>query len=216
MGKLLVQALNRKKKSNMENWEKVKELAERYFYPLQKWWWVVILVVYWAFRCQGKQIWFSLRKEKKKLFRQVSIFLLVMTLIHFLVKLIFVSLSLSHLPPRAQLIEKLIQQITKARNFWGLLPAILGSCLFAPLIEECLYRFFIFKILGKNNPFSYLFSYFTFILAHWQIRGENFISLFVQYSVAAVGVLFEFTKKAIGTCSIPLFYILWWMCCLLA
>ncbi|KLL03307.1 MAG: hypothetical protein MRECE_20c008 [Mycoplasmataceae bacterium CE_OT135] len=48
-----------------------------------------------GFRCQGKKIWFSLRKEKKKLFRQVSIFLLVMILIHFLVKLISLSLSLS-------------------------------------------------------------------------------------------------------------------------
>ena len=136
----------------MENWERVKELAESYFYPLRKWWWIAILIVYWAFRCQGKQIWFSLRKEKKKLFRQASIFLLVMTLIHFLVKLIFVSVS--HLPPRAKLIEKLVQQITEAKNFWGLLPVILGACLFAPIVEECLYRFFIFEILGKNNLFS--------------------------------------------------------------
>jgi len=65
----------------------------------------------------------------------------------------------------------------------------LGSCLFAPIIEECLYRFFVFEILGKNNPFSYLLSYFTFILAHWQIRGENFAALFIQYSVATIGFI---------------------------
>jgi len=80
-------------------------------------------------------------------------------------------------------------QITEAKNSWGLLPVILGSCLFAPIIEECLYRFFVFEILGKNNPFSYLLSYFTFILAHWQIRGENFAALFIQYSVATIGFI---------------------------
>ena len=177
----------------MENWNKTKELTESYFFPLRKWWWIIILVVYWAFHCQGKQIWFSLRKEKKKIFQQVSIFLLTMTLVHFLVKLIFVSLS--HLPPRAQLIEKLIQQITEARTFWGYLPVIFGSCLVAPIIEECLYRFFIFKILGKNNPFSCLLSYFAFVLTHWQLKGDNLVSLFIQYSVAAVGFIWIYKKS---------------------
>src|SRR2546421_4174962 len=101
---------------------------------------------------QANLIFFAKREEK--LFRQASIFLLVMTLFHFLVKLIFVSVS--HLPPRAKLIEKLVQQITEAKSFWGLLPVILGACLFAPIVEECLYRFFIFEILAKNNLFSYL------------------------------------------------------------
>ncbi|RHZ36972.1 CPBP family intramembrane glutamic endopeptidase [endosymbiont GvMRE of Glomus versiforme] len=176
----------------MENWEKVKELAERYFYPLRKWWWITILIVYWAFRCQGKQIWLSLRKEKKQIFRQTGIFLLVMALIHFFIKWL---LSFSHLPLRAKLIEKLVQLITEAKGFLGLLPIILASCVIAPIIEECLYRFFIFKILGKNNPFSYLLSYFTFILAHWQVRGENFVSLFVQYSVATVGFIWIYKKS---------------------
>jgi membrane protease YdiL (CAAX protease family) len=68
-------------------------------------------------------------------------------------------------------------------------PVIFGSCLVAPIIEECLYRFFIFEVLGKRNIFSYLLSYFTFILAHWQISGDNFVSLFAQYSVAAIGFI---------------------------
>jgi len=109
-----------------------------------------------------------------------------MALVHFLVKLIFASLFST---AQAKLIERLIQQITEAKSFCGLLPVIFGSCLVAPIIEECLYRFFIFEILGKNNPFAYLFSFFTFILAHWQTKGDNFISLFVQYSVAAVGFI---------------------------
>ncbi|RHZ37340.1 CPBP family intramembrane glutamic endopeptidase [endosymbiont GvMRE of Glomus versiforme] len=176
----------------MENWEKVKELAGRYFYPFRKWWWMPILIVFWVFRCQGKQIWFSLTKEKKKIFRQTGIFLLVMALIHFLIKWL---LSFSHLPLRAKLIEKLISLITEAKGFLGLLPIILGSCVFAPIIEECLYRFFIFKILGEKNPFSYLLSYFTFILAHWQVRGENFASLFFQYSVATVGFIWIYKKS---------------------
>ena len=140
---------------------------------------------------QANLIFFAKREEK--LFRQASIFLLVMTLFHFLVKLIFVSVS--HLPPRAKLIEKLVQQITEAKSFWGLLPVILGACLFAPIVEECLYRFFIFEILGKNNPFSYLFSYFVFILAHWQVRGENFAALFIQYSVASIGFIWIYKKS---------------------
>ena len=176
----------------MENWEKIKELAGRHLYPLRKWWWIAILIVYWAFRCQGKRIWFSLRKEKKKIFRWTGIFLLLMALVHFLIKWL---LSFSHLPLRAKLIERSVQLINEAKNFWGLLPIIFVSCVLAPIIEECLYRFFIFEILGKNNPFSYLLSYFTFILAHWQVRGENFVSLFIQYSVATIGFIWIYQKS---------------------
>lgn len=175
----------------MNNWDKAKELAERYFYPHWKWWWLILAVVYWAFCRQGKQIWLSLKKEKKKIFRQVGLFLLIMALVHFLVKLIFISLFST---AQAKLIERLIQQITEAKNFCGLLPVIFGSCLVAPIIEECLYRFFIFEVLGKKNIFSYLLSYFIFILAHWQ-NGDNFVSLFVQYSVAAIGFIWIYKKS---------------------
>jgi len=45
---------------------------------------------------------------------------------------------------------------------------VLVSCVVAPLVEECVFRYFIFEILGKNNPFSYFASYLTFTFSHWQ------------------------------------------------
>jgi len=37
----------------------------------------------------------------------------------------------------------------------------------APLGEEAVFRYLIFEIFGKENPFSYLFSGLSFIFFHW-------------------------------------------------
>jgi len=86
--------------------------------------------------------------------------LILFTIIHFILKAIFPYQS-----------EKITEQIgvidSNKKNFWFLSRIIFGLCFLAPLIEECVYRYLIFRIFGRKNPFSYLFSFFTFIFAHY-------------------------------------------------
>jgi preprotein translocase subunit SecE len=46
------------------------------------------LITFWVFQQEGKKIWYSLRKEKKKIFWQAIKFLFFFALIHFALKLI--------------------------------------------------------------------------------------------------------------------------------
>ena len=67
-------------------------------------------------------------------------------------------------------------------------------CVLAPIVEECIFRYFIFRIFGKKNPLAYLCSFFTFILAHYH-QGENVFLLFFQYSVATLGFIYIYKKS---------------------
>src|SRR5438876_6722356 len=67
-------------------------------------------------------------------------------------------------------------------------------CALAPIVEEGIFRYFIFQIFGRKNPLSYLFSFSTFILAHYH-RGENILLLFFQYSVVTLGFIYIYKKS---------------------
>jgi membrane protease YdiL (CAAX protease family) len=71
----------------------------------------------------------------------------------------------------------------------------LGLCILAPLVEECVFRYFIFKIFGKKNLFPYLLSFFSFIFYHYSWQGENIAILFLQYSVASFGLIYVYKKS---------------------
>jgi membrane protease YdiL (CAAX protease family) len=67
-------------------------------------------------------------------------------------------------------------------------------CVLAPIVEEGIFRYFIFQTFGRKNLLSYLISFFTFILAHYH-RGENILLLFLQYSVATMAFIYIYKKS---------------------
>jgi membrane protease YdiL (CAAX protease family) len=109
---------------------------------------------------EGKRIYYSLAKEKLKIFWQVVYLLFFLAVIHFVLKYFF--------PYQADKIKELTVAIdTNKNSFWRLTRIFFGLCIFAPIIEECIYRYFVFNIFGKKNPLSYLISFLAFILAHY-------------------------------------------------
>lgn len=176
---------------NLESWIDSKLLGKYFFrYAL-----VGFLIVLWVLKQERKKIWYSIRVRKKKLFWQAIKFLLFFAFIHFILKYFFALAVPSHLPHRSEKINKLIEIIASSKeNFWRLPQIILGLCVLAPILEECIFRHFVFAIFGKNNPFSYLVSFFSFVLAHYH-WGENIFILFLQYSVASFGLIFIYKKS---------------------
>jgi len=67
-------------------------------------------------------------------------------------------------------------------------------CVLAPIVEECIFRYFVFKIFSWKNYLSYLISFFSFILAHYH-QGENIPILFFQYSMATLGFIYIYKKS---------------------
>jgi len=63
--------------------------------------------------------------------------------------------------------------------FYSISPlfCFLAICIFAPIIEECVFRYLIFENFGKKNPFTFLFSGVSFIFAHWQTSLLNFTTI---------------------------------------
>lgn len=152
------------------------------------------LITYWVFQWEGKKIWHSLRKEKKKLFCQAIKLLFLFALIHFAFKLV-VGWMTSWANLKSEKINTQIEVITNSKNHgWHLAQIFFGMCVLAPIVEECIFRYFVFKIFGRKNPFSYLFSFFAFVLAHYH-RGENIPILFLQYSVATCAFIYIYKKS---------------------
>lgn len=137
---------------------------------------------------EGKKIYHSLAKEKLKIFWQVVCLLFFLTIIHFALKYFF--------PYQADKIKELVVAIDINRSsFWRLVRIFFGLCVFAPIIEECVYRYLVFNIFGKKNPISYLISFSVFILAHYCWRGESIRVLFLQYSLASFGLIYIYKKS---------------------
>ena len=154
------------------------------------------LITFWVFQQEGKKIWHSLRKEKKKIFWQTIKLLFFFALIHFVLKLVLGWVTPSSWSSiKSEKINTQIKVITNSKNnWWHLTQIFLGMCVLAPIVEECIFRYFIFKIFGKKNPVAYLCSFFTFILAHYH-QGENVLILFFQYSVATLGFIYIYKKS---------------------
>ena len=153
-----------------------------------------LLITFWVFKQERKKIWYSLRKEKKQIFYQAIKILLFFVLIHFALKLIIGGIfSWSNI--KSARINAHISFITNSKGNWGKMAQIFfGLCVLAPIIEEVIFRYFIFQIFSRKNPFSYLLSFFTFVLAHYQ-RGENIFLLFLQYSMATLGFIYIYKKS---------------------
>jgi len=154
------------------------------------------LLTLWVLKHEGGKIWHSLRKEKKSIFWQSIKLLFFFALLHFALKLILGWAAPSDWPSvKSEKINTQISFITNSKGNLGQLAQIfLGMCILAPIVEEFIFRYFIFQIFGRKNPFSYLFSYLTFILAHYH-RGENILLLFAQYSVATWGFIYIYQKS---------------------
>jgi membrane protease YdiL (CAAX protease family) len=169
-------------------WEQYfnKKLAGKFFirYAI-----VCFLMTCWALCQERKKIWYSLQKEKKKIFWQTIKLLFFFALIHFALKL--VTRWMTSWPNlKSEKINTQIEVITNSKdNWWHLIQIFFGMCVLAPIVEECIFRYSVFKIFGWKNSLSYLVSFFTFILAHYH-RGENIPILFLQYSMATLGFIY--------------------------
>ncbi|WNE41080.1 MAG: hypothetical protein mread185_000537 [Mycoplasmataceae bacterium] len=149
---------------------------------------IIFLLICWIIKKEWKVIKFSLLKEKKKIFWQSVYLLFAFSTIHFILKFFFTD--------KADKINELIVAIDQNKNnLWFLIRIIFGLCVLAPIIEEFVYRYFVFKVFGKKNPLSYLLSFFAFILAHYCWRGENITTLFLQYSVANLALICIYKKS---------------------
>jgi membrane protease YdiL (CAAX protease family) len=179
-------------------WEQYvnKKLAGKFFirYAI-----VCFLMTCWVLHQERKKIWYSLQKEKKKIFWQTIKLLFFFALIHFALKLVTGWMT-SWPNLKSEKINTQIEVITNSKdNWWHLTQIFLGMCILAPIVEECIFRYFVFKIFGWKNPFSYLVSFFTFILAHYH-RGENIPILFLQYSMATLGFIYIYKKVVENYC----------------
>ena len=155
------------------------------------------LVVGWVWKQEKKKIYYSLRKQKKQILRQAVFFLGFFALFHFILKFLWLLITSStSLPHKSVHINNSIKVITdiKAGKFGKLVGMLVGMCILVPLLEECIFRYFIFALFGKKNIFAYFLSFFTFIFAHYH-WGENIPTLFLQYSVAAFAFIYVYKKS---------------------
>jgi len=141
-------------------------------------------------------MWLSLirEREREKIFRKVFLFLLGIILTHFLLKLLLYWGKSEYSQP-AGLIKDQVKWLNQDKKVWKIILSILISCIGAPLVEECVFRHFIFAVLGKNNPLSYFTSYLTFTFSHWQAGKETFLFPFFQYSVATLGFIWIYRQS---------------------
>jgi len=150
---------------------------------------IFFLLVCLVIKKQWRRIYYSLNKEKAKIFYQTISFLSIITIIHFVLK--FFSPF-----DKAEKIQDLISVInSNKKNYWNLIRIIFGLCVLAPIVEEFVYRYLVFNIFGKKNIFPYLISFFTFIFGHYCWRGESIRALFLQYSVASFGLIYIYKKS---------------------
>ena len=157
-----------------ENWVKNKYLGKFFLrYAL-----VGFLVVIWVWKQEKKKIYYSLRQQKKQILRQVIFSLGFFVPFHFIIKFFWRLASSTGLPHKSAKINTLIKVInsSKAGKIRGLIGLLFGLCVLAPLVEECIFRHFVFTLFGKKNYFSYFFSFFAFILAHYHWK-ENILVL---------------------------------------
>ena len=159
-----------------------------------KLWWIYLLIAFWTFITHGKQMWLSLTREREKIFQKIFLFLLGIILAHFLLKFSLYWFKPEYSLPSV-LINKQVKLLTSNKKVWKIMLGVLVSCVVAPLVEECVFRYFIFEILGKNNPFSYFASYLTFTFSHWQWGKESFLFPFFQYSVATIGFIWIYRQS---------------------
>ena len=155
---------------------------------------VSFLIVFWVWKQEKKKIWYSLRKEKKRILRTVLKSLFFFALLHFAFKFILTSIApdLLSKSEKINMLGDIIADRNENPGRFGLI--IFGLCVLAPIIEECIFRYFIFYLLGKKNPFSYFFSFFSFVLAHYHWE-ENIWVLFFQYSAASLGFIYVYGKS---------------------
>jgi hypothetical protein len=102
--------------------------------------------------------------------RQVIFALGFFALLHFILKYFWSWVAFpTNLPHKSAKINTLIKVIvdSKEGKIRGLIGLLFGLCILAPLLEECIFRHFVFALFGKKNYFSYFFSFFAFILAHY-------------------------------------------------
>lgn len=183
----------------MKHSPEISKLIKNYYFKpflFFKIWWLYLLITFWTLHKKGKQIYSSLCYEKTKIIWTATIFLLIIILIHSSLKIVLWLLKPKSINKKSILVQNQIKKLAEAKkkSFSKILFYLLASCLLAPIIEESVFRYFIFKVLGKVNPISYFISYFVFTLSHWQ-EGENFATLFAQYSATAIGLIWIYNQS---------------------
>jgi len=125
--------------------------------------------------------------SKKTFFDKKFIFsLLGFILLHWIIRLILIYLQFPLLSENTKL---LIKGIEDNEIF-----SLFALCVLAPLAEELIFRFLVFKILKKSNVLTYLFSFLSFIFYHY-CPGENLITFFFQYFVISFALVYFYWKS---------------------
>jgi membrane protease YdiL (CAAX protease family) len=83
-------------------------------------------------------------------------------------------------------------------------------CIVAPLGEECVFRYLIFEIFSKNNPFAYAFSALGFIFLHWagsahMLFNLTTITLFLLTYLPITIILIYSYRKSKWNITYPIF-----------
>lgn len=164
----------------MNNIEEIKKslwLTQFFFFL------IMLFITIYYFKKHWKDVWKSLKNPKFRLWLWIIGILLVSFFSYFLLQIIFSRLGIYQKKPvQTDLVPK-----ADLRFF-------LSACLLAPVVEECVFRWFIFKIFGKKNPFSYLISFFSFTLAHAPkmlfIYGLHPSFTIFNYGIGAIGLIF--------------------------
>lgn len=88
-------------------------------------------------------------------------------------------------------------------------------CIVAPLGEECVFRYLVFKIFNKKNPLTYLFSGTGFIFMHWAGPVSGILNLttlsFLLLTYLPMTIVFILSYKVTNwNLTYPLFFHFLW------
>ena len=143
-----------------------------------------------AFRQQKGKIIFSWRKEKQKILSWALVCLLFLAIVNLLLKHLVVLIS-DH-PAGKPLNQQALETLVKP-SFWNWIKVGFAMVIWAPLLEELIFRWLLFETFGINY-FSVFLSALTFGLSHYQ--GETSVAGILTFLIYPImGFCFSYIYK---------------------
>jgi uncharacterized protein len=145
-----------------------------------------------AFRQQKAKIISAWKKEKKEILSWAFVCFILAATAHFLLKLLvnIFSGSLAEKPVNQQILESQTKP-----SLWSWARMGFALVIFAPVVEELVFRWLLFEALGFGY-LSVFLSALTFGLAHYQ--GEKTpagILIFLIYPILGLILAYTYNKK---------------------